>query len=1047
MIKYSTDELKEIKKSPWNFFIKHKKVTTLIILMFTIWGYTSFMGIPKEIQPEVELPFGSVFTIYPGANPLDVEELVTNKIETAISNVDDIKTINSTSQFGLSSVIVEFESGTNVDDAIVDLRDAVEKSKGKLPEDAQDPVTTSFSVNGFPVIIFSLLSDIPEDQLKTVAEDVQNELEKINGVSDVNIIGARDKQIEITVNPTALEEYKVSIDQIVQSIKSANLNFPVGVIENDGVKYTLRVEAEVTSAYELSQIPIKQFSNESGRIQSISLKDVAKIEEKLQEKSTIARVGIPENGTIKNAISLQIYKKDSANIVDVAEGAKEELEAMKGLVIPNTVDIHISNDNSEFLTEDFETLGKNGIATVILILTFLFIFLGIKEGLISALSIPFSMLITMAVLYSMGQSLNSLTLFSLVFALGLLIDNAVIIIEGIYENLKSGRYTSYGAAVLGVYEFKWPIIAGTLTTVFAFLPMLTISGIMGQFMRIIPITVATILIASLFVNLTITPTLAAKFLKPGKKRNLFKGIQKWYKNFITGIINSGFKKAVALLSMTAVMVIAFALPVTGILRSEAFPSSDFDYFYVDIETPPGSNLETTDKVAQKAEEILMTMPEVKSITTGIGTNAGSSFRSMTAVSQNSTNIGSITVNLVHPNDRELQSYEFSEVAREKLQGIQGGDVSIFDLQGGPPTGAPVEIRLTGPDLKKLEGIAVQIEGYLNDIEGTQEVGTSIEKGAGEFNITLKRNKLNYYGIAPIQIAGLLRNSIAGVEATELRKNGEETDVIVKYGFIDENELSIDELKDIYVNSPSSGFIPISELINIEFKENLTSISHIDEKRVINVSAYNKDRTTGEIIEDLNAKIEENPLPKGYMMDFGGEFESVQQSFEDLGLALLVGLLLIAMLLVLQFKSFRQPFIIMLSLPFALTGVFLGLTAMGLTLSIPSVIGIVGLAGVVVNDAIVLIDQMNKNRKRGMEFKESIIEGATSRLQPVFLTTATSIFGILPLALTDEIWGSLGFAFIFGLTTQYFLVLLLDPILYSMLSKKDKGWDEPKLLSS
>ncbi|MFC1599777.1 efflux RND transporter permease subunit, partial [Patescibacteria group bacterium] len=470
MTKYSIDELKEIKKSPWNFFIKHKKVTTLVILICTLWGFTSFNGIPKEIQPEVELPFGSVFTVYPGANPLDVEELVTNKIETAIANVDDIKTISSTSQFGMSSVIAEFESGTNVDDAIVDLRDAVEKAKGKLPADANDPITASFSVNSFPVIVFSLLSDIPADQLKTVAEDVQNDLEKVTGVSDVNIIGARDKQIEINVNPTALEEYEINIDQIVQSIKASNLNFPIGVIENDGVKYTLRVEAEVTSAYELSQIPIKQFFNESGSVKSIKLSDIAKIEEKFQEKTTIARVGIPENGTIKNAISLQIYKKDSANIVDVAESAKDELELMKGLIIPETVDVHISNDNSEYLTEDFTTLGANGIATVILILAFLFVFLGIKEGLISAISIPLSMLITMAVLYSMGQSLNSLTLFSLVFALGLLIDNAVIIVEGIYENLKSGEYTSYGAAVLGVYEFKWPIIAGTLTTVFAFLP-------------------------------------------------------------------------------------------------------------------------------------------------------------------------------------------------------------------------------------------------------------------------------------------------------------------------------------------------------------------------------------------------------------------------------------------------------------------------------------------------------------------------------------------------------------------------------------------------
>jgi len=1044
MSKYTPQEIEEIKKSPWNFFIKHKKVTSLVIGIILIWGMTSLMAIPKEIQPEVELPFGSIFTVYPGANPLDVEQLVTKEIETAVATVSDIKTLNSTSQFGMSSVIAEFESGVDIDQAVDDLRNAVEKAKADLPEDATDPVVGSFEANSLPVIIFSLLSDLPEDQLKTVTEDVQDELEKVAGVSDVNIIGARNKIIEVNINQRALEEFGVSLNDISNSIKSANINFPIGQINNDGIRYSVRLEAEIASTYELTQIPIKQISDDDGSTNFIILQDVATINETLEEKSTIARVGLPAKGTIQNAISLQIYKKDSANIVDVAENAKLKLEELEGGILPSSVTVHIASDNSEFLQEDFETLGKNGLTTIILIMAFLFIFLGFKEGIISGISIPFSMLITVGVLYILGQTLNSLTLFSLVFALGLLIDNAVIIIEGIYENLKSGKYTAYGAAVVGVKEFKWPIIAGTLTTVFAFLPMLTISGITGQFMKIIPITVTTILISSLFVNLTITPTLSAKFLKPGKSRNLFKGLQRWYKSFITDIVNSNFKKALTLILMSVVMVIAFALPITGVVKSEAFPVSDFKYFYVDIETPSGSTLEETDKVVQKAEEILMKIPEVKSLTTGVGTNAGSAFRSIVATAQNNTNIASITVNLVEKENREKKSYELSEEFRNKLQNIQGGEISIFDLQGGPPSGAPVEARITGPDLKKLEEIANTVVGYLENIEGTLGPETSIEKGAGEFNITIDRNKLNYYGIAPIQIASLLRNSIEGVEATEIRKEGEDIDVLLQYEFT-EDDLTIDELKNVLVISPVAGMIPVGDLIKTEFKENLTSISHLDEERIMYVTSYTKDRTSIEIIDDLTKKLEESPLPKGYSLDFGGEFEEVQQSFKDLGTALLVGLFLIAMLLVLQFKSFKQPFIIMLSLPFALTGVFFGLTIMNISISIPSVIGIVGLAGVVVNDAIVLIDQMNNNRRRGMKFKEAIIEGATSRLQPVFLTTATSIFGILPLALTDEVWGSLGFAFIFGLTTQYFLVLLFDPILYSLISKKDAGWEEPEIL--
>jgi HAE1 family hydrophobic/amphiphilic exporter-1 len=651
------------------------------------------------------------------------------------------------------------------------------------------------------------------------------------------------------------------------------------------------------------------------------------------------------------------------------------------------------------------------------------------------------MLITFGVLKILDQSLNSLTLFSLVFALGLLIDNAVIIIEGIYENLKSGEYTPFGAAITGIYEFKWPIIAGTLTTVFAFLPILGVSGIMGDYMSVIPITVTAILLASLFVNLSITPTLSAVLLKPGKKRNIFKHIQNWYRKFITNTIHSKFKKTFYLIIMTIVMIVSFSLPITGILKSESFPISDFDFFYVDIETPPGTSLEQTDEFVSKVENILIEIPEIESITTSIGTNAGGQLTQLISVTSTVSNIASLTINLVDPKDREIQSYEVSDIVREKLKNVQGGSITITDLQGGPPSGAPIQAKITGPSLETLEQLAVDIKSKLENIEGTLNIDTSIETGAGEFNITLDKDKLNFYGIAPVQVAALLRNSLEGVTASEIRKDGEKTDIFVEYKFPQfngsEDEMTIDSLLDITVQSPVAGSIPVRTLATVEFQQNLTNISHLDTERVIYVTSYTQDRTTLEIIQDLESELEKDPLPKGYFISFGGEYESITQSFVELGLALIVGVFLIAMLLVLQFKSFNQPFIIMLSLPFALTGVFFGLTAMGLTISIPSVIGVVGLAGVVVNDAIVLLDQMNQNRKRGMQFEEAIIDGAMSRLQPVFLTTATSIFGILPLALTDEIWGSLGFAFIFGLTTQYFLVLLLDPILYSMLSKKTK----------
>jgi len=1046
MAKFTKEQIDRIKKSPWNFFIKNSKVTFLLILIIVLWGGYSLSKLPQEIQPEIDLPFGVVMTPYPGANPLDVEELVTNKIESGVKNVENIKQLSSSSQFGMSSVFIEFEAETDIDSAIEDVKSAVDISKKDLPEDAEDPIVAEFESNSLPVINFSLVSDLPDDRIKNIAEEVSDELEKVIGVSDVIVIGAPNKKIYVDLKPDLLETYGISLAEIQTAIRTANINFPIGGITIDGFNYGLRVEAAVENAQELSQIPIKNYFDQSGVSRMITLQDIAEVHEDLEEKKTISRVGLPNENTIQNSISLQVYKKKGGNIVKVAQAAKKKMDELEESMIPKTVIVHISSDNSKFVQKDLEVLGRNGIQTIILIMVLLFIFLGFKEGIIAGLSLPFSLLITFGVLRVFNQTLNGITLFSLVFALGLLIDNSVIIVEGIYENLKSKKYTSYGSAILGVFEYKWPIIAGTLTTVFAFLPMLFISGIMGQFMRVIPITVTAILLSSLIVNLSITPTIATKFLKPGKQREHMKRIRKWYKSFIDKVIKTRFTKWLYLLIMLAVFGVSLSLPITGTLKSEAFPVSDFDFFYVDLETPSGTVLEDTDKIVNEIEAVLLEVPEVSSFITSVGSNAGGQFRSVISTSQSKENISTITVNLVEPEERERKSYEISIDVREKLNNIQGGEIDITDLQGGPPSGAPIEARITGIELDKIEKIAHEIETDLKSIEGTLDVETSIEKGAGEFNITLNREKLNFYGLAPIQVASLLRNTISGVEATEIRKDGEDISVMLHYVFEQHGEdISLEDLKDLMITSPTGVTIPVRSLINMTFQENLTSISHLDTKRVMYVTSYVQGKTAPEITVELQEKIKDLELPEGYEVDFGGEIEDVQQSFEDLGVSMLVGLILIFILLVLQFKSYSQPFIIILSLPFALTGVFFGLTIMGMTLSLPAFIGVVGLAGVVVNDAIVLIDQMNNNRKRGMNLHDAIVEGATSRMQPVFLTTVTSICGILPLALTDEVWGSLGFAFIFGLSTQFFLVLLLDPILYSIFVRKGSMFKEKEVL--
>ncbi len=1025
------DRIKKVEASVWGFFLRKRPIAFLLVIAIILFGSNSIITIPKELQPEVTIPFGVVATALPGANPLDTENLLTKPIEKEVAKINNIKNLSSSSSFGSSTIMIEFEAEADLEIAIQDLKEAVDRAKPNLPDDATDPMVIKAEANDYPIISFSIIGEKSLSELTAITEYLQDELEKVKGISEVSLLGGQYKNIEITLDEAKVSSFNLSIQDISNIIKYSNNNLPLGIIQTDQKNYSIRVDNQYKSLNDIKDLPILSIPGEPPT--TIYLKDIAKIEESYPDLNSITKLSTNKQQSTQ-AVSLTIYKKNGANITEVADLAREKVEELQtNKSIPSDIIIKVSNDNSEFIRKDLGTLTRNGIQTTILIIIILFLALGLKEGLIAGLAIPLSFLISFTVMKLTGMTINSLSLFSLVIALGLMVDTAIVIMEGIHENIKEG-FTPYQAGLLSIDTYKYPLIAGTLTTIFAFFPMLLVSGILGEFLRTLPITISATLFASLFIALTIEPTIASKFIKANGNKNKKSILEPFFEKtgdifykLIKKILNKKSLRIYIILTSLVLFSLSLALPVTGILKVEMFPQTDTDYFYIDIQTPKGTTLENTDTVSIEIEKILLTIPEIDNFLITIGQSSTSLEIGSTGPSVDS-NLGNITINLYPSSERERRSYEISEELRTKFKNFTKAKVNIVEISEGPPSDAPITAKITGTDLNILKSIAEETESILSKIPNTTNINNSLNEGLNEFVYTLDKEKLTQHGISSAQVSMTIRNIIQGINSTEVTLNDEDIDIIVKYDTKD--KLSISEIENFEINSPKGYKVTLAELGTYEILPSTSIISREDQKRIIKVSSeINKIGNALEMTEKFQSEVNKIDLPQGYEISFAGDTESIKESFNELYISMLVGILLIAFTLVLMFNSFRQPMIILFTLPLALIGVFPGLYLIGIKLSFPSFLGVVALSGIVVNDAIVLIDRINQNRKKHKDLIYSISEAAKARMQPIFMTSITTIVGILPLAITDEFWGGLGFALVFGLAFSTILTLIVMPVLY------------------
>jgi multidrug efflux pump subunit AcrB len=1103
----------KLKKGFLAYFIQNIRVVILIIVFLFAFGIYSFLSLPRESSPEVKIPIAIVSAVYPGASPLDVEELVVKKLENRIANIEGVNKISSRSSNSQGSITVEFDAKEDLDDAIRKLRDEVSNVSSELPSEVNEPMVFEISFDNLPILNIALFGQFNSLELREIVDDLVDDLDSVKGISDLIVSGGDITELEIAYNPDLLLFYNLNLDQIHQKIRASNITAPLGNFEGEEFNYPLRLDNRFTSIDDLANTPVAH--TQSGAI--IYLKDIAKVSEIIVEKNVYSRIS--SNKQIpQEAVNLQVVKKTGASIIEVVDqvliNVDTYVDQYDGLLTYEIVD-----NSAQQIDDDFKQLTKDFSLTFILVFLVLFLVIGFKEAIVAGIAIPLTFFASFIVMNSLGISLNFLSVFSLILALGLLVDDAIVVVSATKQYLRSGKFTPEEAVLLVLNDFKVVLLTTTLTTIWAFLPLLMATGIIGEFIKSIPITVSVTFISSFIIALIINHPLAAVlerfkfskkvysftlffslifslafffyqlyipatffiitslsliiwYFKAGKEivnrnsrliiaekrdddlirkklrdkeecsRNSFLSclmnglvsldkILPIYEKYLRKIIFSSKKRLVVIISVLILFISALALPALGIIENEFFPDTDSNNIFINIEAPVGLKLEESSKIVAQVEQRLLDYSEIISFSTVVGRPVSMDFGNSSA-----SHLSSIVINLVDERKRDLASYQLADLLREEFKNFSIAKVEVEAPRGGPPVSAPVEARISGPDLQELERISKDLERILGEIEGVVGENISLKESPAEYTFNLDSNKLQLYNLNSTYISSILRLAISGVEVTNILKDGEESKVIARF---DKNKIpTLASIQNLEILNLSGQKVFLKDVAKVELKPSVEAIERIDQVRTVILSANVKSGINPvNLVNQFNEEIKGYPFPEDYSISFGGESEQNEESVRSILVAMILAGLLIVSTLVIQFNSFKQSIIVLVTIPLALIGVFYGIALIGVNLSFPGLIGILALFGIVVKNAIILIDKINLNIKNDIPFYESIIDAGKSRLEAIIITSLCTILGILPITLSDELWRALGSAVIFGLMLSAFLTLFIVPILYASWIKDEQ----------
>jgi len=1003
-----------------------------------IIGYVSFSRLPIDLFPEIEPPIISVLTQYPGASAQDVELNVSKKIESSLSSVTNLKKIRSVSVDNISVVTLEFEYGSNLDEASNDIRSALEFSKRSLPDDAEDPTIFKFSTNIFPILFVAVQAQESYLGLNKIVEtEILDPLKRVNGVGTVQAFGGPVRQILVQIDAKKLEAYNITAQQIGQVVQAENLNLPSGAIKMGDMEFNLRVPAEFTNVQEISNLVVSQ---SGGRL--VYLKDVANVVDSLKDRTINVRLNEGRG------LQMIIQKQSGANTVQVVADVKAKLaELQKNL--PSDVRIEIIQDSSEFIIQSIDNLTEavllGGVFVVFVILIFLRQW---RATFIIILTIPVSLIGAFIYLYFTGNTINIISLSSLSIAVGMVVDDAIVILENISHHVERGARPRE-AAVFGSSEVGLAVTASTFTIVAVFFPLVFIGGIAGIIFNQLGFLVTVMILVSLLAALTLIPMLSSKFLVSTKDKKPIKNkLIKTLDNSMEKAFNSvdnlyasilgwalSHKKSVIFIAIGLIIGTVMLFPFIG---TEFMPKSDSSQFSVTLELEPGRNLEQTVEYVKEVEQIIKSeFPEVLFMSVRAGVN-DMGFSSILFGQNESTNLAGFQIRTSKLAERNRTIFEMADTLRQRLAPIAGIKTFTINTAGGMSFltgagGAAVEVDIIGPDLDKSYLVANNLMEHISGISGTRDVRIDIGDPRPEIQITLDRTKLSLNGLNTALVGAALRNNYYGITPTKYRELGDEYDIFISLP--PEKKRTLTDIENLPIKSMMGTTVRLKDLGEITQAYSPATIKRKEQERVIAVLADVQGRSLGEITTDIKAYASKLELPPNTTIEYAGQIEQQTDTFGDLLLLLLLSIILVYMVMAAQFESFLDPFIILFSVPFAFTGVIVGLLVSGISFSIISFLGAVLLVGIVVKNAIVLVDYTNIIRARGLELKEAIIYSGRNRLRPVLMTTFTTLLGLIPLAVSSgdgsETWRPLGISTIGGLFFSTLITLILVPVLYSI----------------
>ncbi len=1012
--------------------IRRPVTVMMAVLIVIILGIISLTRIPIDLYPKIDIPTVAITTSYSGVGPEEIENLVTKPVEKAVSTVAGIKSVRSVSREGSSQVTVEFDYGSDIEAAVAEIQQKVERAKRSLPDDVDSPTVNKFDPNSLPVLTLAISSKLGPDQLKNfVDQQIVPYLERVNGVASVTTSGGLEREIKILVDPNKIDQYGISLSDINQQLRNQNIDSPGGRVTEGGVTYTVRSLGKFSSIDDIRKvsIPLKGGGQ-------VFLGDIAVVSEGYKE------VSIENKLNQENTVSLSIMKQSGANTVAVVDGIQNELEKIKA-DLPVDFSILSISDQSKFIRASINTLVQDtfigGLLAILIILLFL---KSISNTLIISIAIPISVIGTFTLMYFSHMTINVMSLGGLTLGIGMIVDDAIVVLENIHRRRENGL-TIREAAVEGTKEVAMPVIASTLTTVAVFFPIVYVEGLTAQLFKDLGVTVSFALLASLVVSLTVTPMLSTNLMKANamkQSRHQGKGMnEKWvslYRNILSWSLRH--RKTTIMIAIASLVAGVGLVPFLGM---EMMPAADQGQVSISISLPTGTELDKTREVMAQAQTIVSKIPEVKTVFSSLGSSNATRFGSA------SSSTGSFLLILSDLNKRNRSTAEITEEIRRELNRFPGARVRVSEAGGATLPGlggggqnsggnaAPISYALRGNDQETLKELAERFTDEISRIKGVREADNTLEDTRPEIQVSLDRIKAADLGITQSMVSSTIQTALKDQVATTFETGGTEIDVTVSLA--NEQAATMQDIENLVLTNSKGERVQIKDVAKVAIANGPQSIQRFNQARVVNVTAsLAPGQDLGSVTKQINQVVANFPLPPGYVIETQGQSQQLQESTNSMILAFGLAIVLVYIILAAQFESLVYPLSIMLSVPLSFFGASFSLWVTGRPLSVPAFIGIILLAGIVVRNAIVLIDFTNILRRQGVERTEALLTAGPIRLRPILMTTLCTVLGLFPLALGfgegGESQAPMATVVIGGLIFSTLLTLVVIPVVYTML---------------